>query len=109
MPAWLLPSTEEQAYDPNVPVFLCRWPNGDLSFVSFENEEDAIVMLDEWDNAELAELTQVEDFMVDFSLTDRGELELQAFGEHSEDDIRDRPIQFSLRPSCVHMRPTQAN
>ena len=60
---------------------MCRWPNGDLSFVCARTKEDAIVMLDEWDNAELAELRQIRDFMVDFRLTDDGELELQAFGE----------------------------
>ena len=35
---------------------MCRWPNGDVSFVSTRNKEDAVIMLDEWDNAELAEL-----------------------------------------------------
>lgn len=69
---------------------MCRWPNGDLSFVSAPNMEDAIVMLDEWDNAELAELRRAQDFMVDFSLTDDGELELQAFGESVLNDIWER-------------------
>jgi len=69
---------------------MCRWPNGDLSFVCARNKEDAIIMLDEWDNAELAELRQIQNFMVDFRLTDDGELELQAFGERSLDDIWDR-------------------
>jgi endonuclease/exonuclease/phosphatase family metal-dependent hydrolase len=71
-------------------MFMCRWPNGDLSFVFARNREDAIIMLDEWDNAELAELRQIQSFMVDFNLTDEGELELQAFGERSQDDIWDR-------------------
>jgi hypothetical protein len=69
---------------------MCRWPNGDLSFVSATNKEDAIVMLDEWDNAELAELGQIQNFMVDFGLTDDGELELQAFGERALEDIWER-------------------
>jgi hypothetical protein len=69
---------------------MCRWPNGDLSFVSARNKEDAIIMLDEWDNAELAELRQVQNFMVDFRLTGDGELELQAFGESFLDDIWER-------------------
>jgi len=81
---------------------MCRWPNGDLSFVSAEKEEDAIVMLDEWDNAEVAELTQVQNFMVDFRLTDGGELELQAFGEQSQDDIWDRayPVLAQAKSSA---------
>jgi hypothetical protein len=68
-------------------MFMCRWPNGDLSFVSAPAKEDAIIMLDEWDNAELAELSRIRDFMVDFRLNDDGELELQAFGEGLLDDI----------------------
>ena len=81
---------------------MCRWPNGDLSFVSAEKEEDAIVMLDEWDNAEVAELTQVQNFMVDLRLTDGGELELQAFGEQSQDDIWDRayPVLAQAKSSA---------
>lgn len=69
---------------------MCRWPNGDLSFVSARNKEEAIIMLDEWDNAELAELRQIQNFMVDFGLADNGELELQAFGERVLDDIWER-------------------
>jgi hypothetical protein len=70
-----------------MPMFMCRWPNGDLSFVSARNREDAIIKLDEWDNAEVAELRQIHTFMVDFKLTDDGDLELQAFGERSQEDI----------------------
>ena len=69
---------------------MCRWPNGDLSFVYARTKEDAIVMLDEWDNAELGELRQIPNFMVDFRLTDDGELELQAFGDGCLDDIWNR-------------------
>ena len=47
-------------------------------------------MLDEWDNAELAELTQIRDFMVDFRLTDDGELDFQAFGERVLHNIWER-------------------
>ena len=66
---------------------MCRWPNGDVSFVSARNKEDAVIMLDEWDNAELAELRQIRDFMVDFRLTDDGELDFQAFGERVLGDV----------------------
>jgi hypothetical protein len=66
---------------------MCRWPNGDLSFVSARNKEDAIIMLDEWDNAETAEVRQIQNFMVDFRITDNGELEFQAFGERSGRDM----------------------
>jgi hypothetical protein len=73
-----------------MPMFMCRWPNGDVSFRSARNKEDAIIMLDEWDNAELAALRQIRDFMVDFRLTDKGELEFQSFGEDCQNEIRER-------------------
>jgi hypothetical protein len=69
---------------------MCRWPNGDLSFVSARSKEDAIIMLDEWGNAELAELKQIQDFMVDFRLTDDGELDFHALGERVLDEIWER-------------------
>jgi hypothetical protein len=69
---------------------MCRWPNGDLSFVSARNKEDAIIMLDEWDNAESAEVRQIQNFMVDFRLTDDGELAFQAFGERSLEECLGR-------------------
>lgn len=62
-------------------MFMCRWPNGDLSFVDARSKEDAIIALDEWDNAELAEIRRVSEFMVDFRLNADGELELQDLGE----------------------------
>jgi hypothetical protein len=68
-------------------MFMCRWMNGDVSFVSARTKEDAIVMLDEWDNAEGAEIRQIRDFMVDFRLTDQGDLELAEFGESCRDAI----------------------
>ncbi len=71
-------------------MYMCRWPNGDLSFVSAANKEDAIIMLDEWDNAETAEVSRVSGFMVDFRLTNKGELELKAFGEGLENTIWDK-------------------
>ena len=47
-------------------------------------------MLDEWGDAELAELRQVQDLMMAFSLTDEGELAFQDFGEGCIEDIWDR-------------------
>jgi stress response protein YsnF len=68
-------------------IFMCRWPNGDLSYVHAPSKEDAIIALDQWDNAELAEITRVSDFMVDFRLNSEGELELQEFGEALNDHV----------------------
>jgi hypothetical protein len=35
-----------------MPLYLCRWPNGDCSVVWARNKEDAIVELDQVGNAE---------------------------------------------------------
>lgn len=77
-------------YNQEMPMYMCRWPNGDLSFVSAPNKEEAIIMLDEWDNAEMAEISRVNDFMVDFRLSNKGELELKGFGESLERTIWER-------------------
>jgi hypothetical protein len=71
-------------------MFMCRWMNGDVSLVSARTKEDAIVMLDEWDNAEGAEISQIRDFMVDFRLNDEGDLELAEFGESCRDTILEK-------------------
>lgn len=73
-----------------MPMFMCRWPNGDLSFVHARSKEEAIIALDEWDNAELAELMRVSEFMVDFRLNADGELEVQDFGEVIRDCIGEK-------------------
>ncbi len=76
-----------------MPVFMCRWPNGDFSFVSARNKSKAIEALDEIDNAEGCPLSVVEDLMVHFYLDDDGSLELDGFGEVTENTIwKDYPI-----------------
>jgi hypothetical protein len=64
-----------------MPVFFCRWPNGDLSIVAAPNRAEAVVRLDEFGNADGGDVVQVGEFLADFRLTDRGELELSEFGE----------------------------
>jgi len=77
-----------------MPVFMCRWSNGDFSFVSARNKSKAIAALDEIANAEGCPLSVVEDFMVHFYLDDDGSLELDGFGEVTENTIwKDYPIR----------------
>ncbi len=76
-----------------MPVFMCRWPNGDFSFVSARNKSKATEALDEIDNAEGCPLSVVRDFMVHFYLDDDGSLELDGFGEVTENTIwKEYPI-----------------
>ena len=78
---------------------MCRWMNGDVSFVSARTREDAIIMLDEWDNAEGAEISPTRDFMVDFRLNDAGDLELAEFGESCQDPFSRRRTLVCWRRS----------
>ena len=76
-----------------MPVFICRWSNGDFSFVSARDKSKAIEALDEIANAEGCPLSVVEDFMLHFYLDDDGSFELDGFGEVTENTIwTDYPI-----------------
>jgi hypothetical protein len=63
------------------PLYLCRWPNGNCSFVWATTKGEVIELLDESANAEGCPLTGVQDFMVHFRLTDTGQLEFEEFSE----------------------------
>ena len=96
-------------------MFMCRWMNGDVSFVSARTKE-ATVTLDEWADAEGAEISQIRDFMVDFRLNDEGDLELAEFGESCRDAILEKAYPRLLEaittapmtPSCASARPANA-
>src|SRR4030095_1940700 len=70
-----------------MPVFLCRWENGDFSIVKAANKEQAIEFLDEVGNAENQPITALTDFMVHFVLTDDGDFELQSYGEETYEHV----------------------
>jgi hypothetical protein len=70
-----------------VPLFLCRWPNGDCSVVLARNEADAIEKLDEVANAEGCPITRLSAVQVHLTLTDDGQLALDGLGEETEREI----------------------
>ena len=70
-----------------MPLFLCRWYNGDCSVVWARNEEDAIVELDQVANPEGCPISQMRTFQAHFTLTDRGELVLDGFGEGTKEEM----------------------
>ena len=72
-----------------MPLYLCRWPNGDASVVMALNKTDAIIQLDEFESAEYSEISRLNEFLVDFSLNDEGRLELAGIGEGTEATIMD--------------------
>jgi hypothetical protein len=80
-----------------MPLFICRWQNGDFSAVSAASKTDAIALLDEVENAEVCELFTVKNFMVHFHLkqeTDEVDdfvpVELEGFGEETVDTLSER-------------------
>ena len=70
-----------------MPVFVCRWPNGDLSIVVAQNKEEARIRLDEFGNADHAEIFRVKQFLLDLRLNDLGRLEVSEFGEETVEQI----------------------
>ncbi len=70
-----------------MPVYVCRWPNGDCSLVQARDQKAAIIKLDEVDNAEGCPLIRLDECQVHFRLTDDGQLELQSFGEETESEV----------------------
>lgn len=76
-----------------MPVFMCRWPNGDFSFVSAANQQKAVKTLEEIDNVDGCIFSVVEDFRVHFRLEEDGTFELERFGEMTEEVIwKEYPI-----------------
>ena len=73
-----------------MPLYLCRWPNSDVSVVQARNKTEAIIRLDEFENAEGAQIPRLSDFLVDFHLNDEGRLEFGTFGEATEDEIMEK-------------------
>ena len=81
----------------NMPVFICRWQNGDFSVVSAPSRETAITMLDEVGNAENCDLFPVKNFMAHFRLKEQADgidemvpVELEEFGEDTCDLLCER-------------------
>lgn len=52
-----------------MPLFVCRWQNGDFSAVNARSREEAIEVLGEIGNAEACELFAFDNFMVHFHTT----------------------------------------
>lgn len=68
-------------------VFLCRWPNGDVSIVSARTAREARIILDEFANADHAKIVRMNEFLVDLKLNNCGRLELSQLGEATYDEV----------------------
>ena len=72
---------------PTVPIFLCRWPNGDCSVVLARDKVNAIEKLDEVANAEGCPMTKLSAAQIHFALGEDGQLVLDGLGEETEREI----------------------
>jgi hypothetical protein len=86
-----------------MPLFICRWQNGDFSAVSASSKKNAIELLDEVGNAETCELFTAKNFMVHFRLKQQTDdiddflpVELEGLGETTEEVLCSRlyPVYF---------------
>jgi len=69
-----------------MPVYMCRWENGEVSVVSAKSKKDACLLLDELAEVEPDDLHPVSDFMLSFKLTDNGALdEVSEMGEDTQE------------------------
>jgi hypothetical protein len=83
-----------------MPLFMCRWENGDCSFVAAPTKDAAVQLLDEIGNADGSELTAIRDFMVHFELTPEGKLQFHSFGELVESGIFEKA--YPLLDDLLH-------
>lgn len=70
-----------------MPVYLCRWSNGDVSLVEAQDAEEASILLDEVGNADQAELHHLVDLLVSFRLDDEGSLQVDQWGERTRQEV----------------------
>jgi len=93
-----------------MPLFICRWQNGDFSAVNASSREEAIELLDEAGNADVAEVFTAKRFMVHFQLKKQIDnleelvpVDFEGFGEETYDTLRERvyPV-YSKASMRVH-------
>jgi hypothetical protein len=73
-----------------MPMYLCRWENGDFSVVQARTKQDAILKLDEVAEAEVSFLTPLTECQIHFALTDEGRAVQDGSSQYA-DSVEDRP------------------
>lgn len=98
-----------------MPLFICRWQDGDFSAVSAASRDEAMELLDELGNADVADLFTVKNFMVHFQLKTEAEnmeepvpVELEGFGEDTYEMLCERvyPVYSKVLGKVVDDLPT---
>jgi hypothetical protein len=100
-----------------MPLYICRWRSGSFSVVSAQNRKQAVELLDEVGNADLAELFSVKNFLVTFRLKQKPSgpddvlpFEFQGFGEQTFDVLCNRvyPVYDRAASEVAEHRPEEA-
>ena len=93
-----------------MPLFICRWQDGDCSAVSASSREEAMELLDEVGNADVADVFIAKRFMVHFQLKKEVDnleepvpVSFEGFGEETYDTLCERvyPV-YSKASTRVH-------
>ena len=96
-------------------LFICRWQDGDFSAVSAASRDEAMELLDEVGNADVADLFTVKNFMVHFQLKTEADnmeepvpVELEGFGESTHEMLCERvyPVYSKVSGKVVDDLPT---
>ena len=82
-----------------MPVYMCRWENGEVSFVSARSKRDACLLLDEFAAVEPEDLHEVENFMLGFALSDDGGVVLSDLGEATREFFEEKiyPVLYQAK------------
>src|SRR5438132_11345250 len=82
-----------------MPVYMCRWENGEVSFVSARSKRDACLLLDEFAAVEREDLHEVQDFMLSFALSDDGEVVVSDLGEDTRELFEEKiyPVLYQSK------------
>lgn len=70
-----------------MPMYGVCWENGDVSFISAPNRRAAVAQLDEWASTDPESLQVVNNFAVDFTIDESGNLVFNGFSEYCEHQI----------------------
>ena len=71
-------------------MYMCRWENGEVSFVSARSKRDACLLLDEFAAVEPEDLHEAEDFTLGFALSDDGGVVLSDLGEATREFFEEK-------------------
>ena len=82
-----------------MPVYMCRWETGEVSFVSARSKRDACLLLDEFAAVEPEDLHEAENFMLGFALSDDGGVVLSDLGEATRELFEEKiyPVLYQAK------------